>query len=280
MNEGTKMNPNTPARLDNNVKAFPAGSGLLRIYPSKQALGEAAAVDAARIIRNAIERAGTVRIIVATGNSQLDLVSALVRVSGIDWKSVEVFHMDEYVGLPASHPSSFRYWIKQRIEDAVHPGKVHYLNGDAQDIDAEIERYTGLLMASPVHLAFVGFGENGHIAFNDPHVADFEDPAVIKRVTLDGTSRRQQAGEGHFSSPETVPGEALTLTCPALFRAESWICSVPEARKAQAVRNAVHGPISPECPASLFRRHANAAVYLDEESAGMLDVKGALPHAV
>ena len=169
---------------------------------------------------------------------------------------------------------AFRYWIKQRIEDTVHPAKVQYLNGDDRDIDAEIQRYAVSLMAAPIHLAFVGFGENGHIAFNDPHVADFNDPAAVKRVTLDAACRRQQAGEGHFSSPETVPGEAVTLTCPALFRAGAWVCCVPDARKARAVRDAIQGPISPECPASLFRRHPGAAVYLDKEAAGLLDLSG------
>lgn len=269
------MNRITTTQLDNGVTAFSVGRASVRIYPSKQALGEAAAHDAARVIQAAIERTRTARIIVATGNSQLDLTAALVRRTDIDWKSVEVFHMDEYVGLPASHPSSFRYWIKQRIEDTVHPAKVQYLNGDDRDIDAEIRRYAAALMASPIHLAFVGFGENGHIAFNDPHVADFNDPAVVKRVTLDAASRRQQAGEGHFSSPETVPREALTLTCPALFRAEAWICCVPEARKSQAVGDAVEGPISSDCPASVFRRHSGATVYLDPESASTV-IRGSI----
>lgn len=269
------MDHTTATQLQNGVTRFAGGVASIRIYPSKQALGEAAAQDAARIIQAAIQRTGRARIIVATGNSQLDVTAALVRRTDIDWKSVEVFHMDEYVGLPASHPSSFRYWIKQRIEDTVQPSKVQYLNGDHPNIDAEMQRYGALLMSAPIHLAFVGFGENGHIAFNDPHVADFNDPAVVKQVTLDAACRRQQAGEGHFSSPEAVPCEALTLTCPALFRAEAWVCCVPDARKAHAVREAVHGPISTECPASLFRRHPGAAVYLDKDAAGLLDFAAA-----
>jgi glucosamine-6-phosphate deaminase len=269
------MNHVTTTHLENGVKTFSAGQVPVRIYPSTRAMGEAAAQDAARIIQAAIEQTGAARIVVATGNSQLDVTAALANMTGIDWQSVEVFHMDEYVGLPASHPSSFRYWIKQRIEDTVHPAKVQYLNGDAPDIDAEIQRYAAALMAAPIHLAFVGFGENGHIAFNDPHVADFNDPAVLKRVTLDAACRKQQAGEGHFSSPEAVPGEAVTVTCSGLFRAENWICCVPDARKARAVREAVEGPISTDCPASLIRRHPGASLYLDPEAASLLEFSAA-----
>ncbi len=233
-------------------------------------LGAAAAADAARIITNAVQKQGRARVIVATGNSQLKLITALVEIPGVPWKAVEIFHLDEYVGMPATHPSSFRLWIKRRIEDKVHPGAVQYMQGDAPDLDAEIERYTKLLNQAPLDLAFVGFGENGHIAFNDPHVADFADPATVKRVVMDDASRKQQAGEGHFDSPAAVPHAALTVTCPALMRAAAWICSVPELRKAQAVRNALEGPIATTCPSSIVRTHPNATVYLDTESASLL----------
>ncbi len=166
--------------------------------PTVAALGEAAAREAAEIIRATMERNRRARIIVATGNSQLALIGALVRRKDVDWKSVEVFHMDEYIGISPDHPSSFRYWIRTRVEEVVHPARVNYLDGDAGDIDGEMARYAGLLSAGPIDLAFVGFGENGHIAFNDPPVADFEDPAIVKRVALDEACRKQQAGEGHF----------------------------------------------------------------------------------
>jgi len=188
----------------------------------------------------------------------------------VPWNLVEVFHMDEYIGMAANHPSSFRQWIKARIEDRVHPRRVHYLEGDAADLDAETQRYSALLSAAPIDLAFVGFGENGHIAFNDPHVADFADAATVKRVVIDEMSQRQQAGEGHFDSPESVPKDALTITCPGLFRAAAWVCCVPERRKANAVRDALEGPISSTCPASIVRTHPNATVYLDTESASLL----------
>jgi glucosamine-6-phosphate deaminase len=241
----------------------------VRIYSTLRDLGAAAAAKAAQAINRAIDRSGRARVIVATGNSQLPLVEALV-TQDVPWQKVEIFHMDEYAGMSADHPASFRRWIKSRIEDRVHPGKMNYLEGDAPDLDREIERYTGLLREAAIDLAFVGFGENGHIAFNDPPVADFNDPATVKRVTLDEACRRQQAGEGHFPDVGSVPREALTITCSGLFRAKTWVCSVPEARKAEAVRNALEGEISESCPASLVRRHPAAYVYLDTDSASLL----------
>jgi len=198
------------------------------------------------------------------------LIAALTRRLDIDWKAVEVFHMDEYIGIQSTHPSSFRNWIRTRIENVVHPAHVHYLAADAGDLDREIQRYSKLLMRAPIDLALVGFGENGHIAFNDPEVADFTDPAIVKRVTLDEASRRQQVGEGHFAGLDSTPKQALTLTCPALFRARAWICCVADTRKAEAVRNALEGPISTACPASIVRTHPNASVYLDTSAAALL----------
>jgi glucosamine-6-phosphate deaminase len=251
-----------------NTKLY--GTARVRIYPTRQELGAAAARDAAQIIGEAVERQGRARIILATGNSQLDMIGALVEVPGVPWNKVEAFHMDEYIGMPESHPSSFRRWIKTRLEDRVHPGTVRYLSGDAPDLDAEIARYSRLLNSAPIDLAFVGFGENGHIAFNDPHVADFADAETVKRVRIDEASQRQQAGEGHFDRPESVPKDALTITCPGLFRAAAWVCCVPDLRKATAVRDALEGPISTSCPSSIVRTHPNATIYLDKQSASLL----------
>ncbi len=252
------------------VSRLQYGKAWVRIYPSRQALGTAGGADAARLIAEAVRERGRARIIVATGNSQLDVIPSLVDTPGVPWAAVEVFHLDDYIGMPQTHPSSFRYWIKHRIEDRVHPGTVNYIQVDAADLDGELERYRTLLNESPIDLAFVGFGENGHIAFNDPHVADFQDPATIKRVVIDEASRRQQAGEGHFESPSAVPQDAVTVTCSALLRARAWICAVPELRKAQAVRDALEGPITTKCPASIVRTHPQATVYLDRESASLL----------
>ncbi|MGA8597022.1 MAG: glucosamine-6-phosphate deaminase [Bryobacteraceae bacterium] len=249
--------------------SFHAGQAHVEIYASPTLSGAAAAEKAAKLISRAIAEHGRVRIIGATGNSQIPMIEALVK-QDINWNAVELFHMDEYVGMKPDHPSSFRYWIRTRIEEKVHPAKTYYLAGDASDIEAEIARYSQLLNEAPIDLAFVGFGENGHIAFNDPPVANFADPETVKLITLDDACRRQQAGEGHFKDVESVPLRALTVTCPGLFRARAWVCHVPDYRKAEAVRNALEGPISEACPASLVQRHPNTYVFLDSESAKLL----------
>jgi glucosamine-6-phosphate deaminase len=207
---------------------------------------------------------------IATGNSQLDVIESLIRQPIVPWSATEIFHMDEYLGISADHPASFRRWIRKRVEEPLHGVRVNYIEGDAPDPETEIRRYTQLLQAGPIDLAFVGFGENGHIAFNDPPVADFQDPYLMRRVALDETCRHQQVGEGHFSTLADVPAEALTVSCSGLLRAHAWICCVPEQRKARAVHRALLGEISPECPASIVRTHPNATVYLDPESASVL----------
>ena len=254
-----------------SLQNFRAGNAEVQIFGSSPAAGEAAAQEAARIINSAIASQGRARVIGATGNSQIPLVERLVEQK-IDWNAVELFHMDEYVGMKPSHPSSFRYWMRTRLVEKVHPGKVHYLAGDAAGLNAEIARYAQLLLEAPIDVAFVGFGENGHIAFNDPPVANFNDPATVKVIELDEACRKQQAGEGHFPDVAAVPRQAVTITCPGLFRANAWVCNVPDERKANAVRDAFEGPISEACPASLVRRHPNARVFLDTESASRLAV--------
>lgn len=250
---------------------FRSGEAEISIYASSGEAGTAAAEKAARIITAAISRNGRARVIAATGNSQIPVVEALVKQS-IDWQSVELFHMDEYAGITPDHPSSFQYWIRTRIADKVRPLKTHYLKGDTPDLQAEMRSYAELLNAAPIDLAFVGFGENGHIAFNDPPVADFNDPETVKLITLDAACRRQQAGEGHFKDVDSVPKSALTITCSGLFRAKAWICNVPELRKAEAVKKALEGPVSERCPASLVQRHPHSYVFLDSDSASLLSI--------
>jgi glucosamine-6-phosphate deaminase len=257
-----------------SLQMFQAGEAQVQIFSSANTAGAAAAEQAAQIIENAISQHARARVIGATGNSQIPLVEALVKQK-INWNAVELFHMDEYVGIQPDHPSSFQFWIRTRLAENVHPATVHYLAGNVTDLDAEIARYSKLLNEAPIDLAFVGFGENGHIAFNDPPVADFNDPATVKVITLDEACRRQQAGEGHFKDVASVPARAVTVTCTGLFRANAWVCNVPESRKAEAVRNALEGPISEACPASLVRRHANSYVFLDPESASLLSVAAA-----
>lgn len=244
---------------------FIAMPGLsITVFESKDDLAAAAAHKAAELIRAAIDRSGRARIVVATGNSQVAMMQHLVRLPDINWQAVEAFHLDEYVGLADTHPASFRLWVKTRFADLVRPGIVHYLNPDG------LQSYSNLLAEAPLDLCFVGIGENGHIGFNDPHVADFHDPALLKRVTLDDACRRQQVGEGHFPNLAAVPSEAVTFTCPAVVSAKALVCSVPDLRKAEAVRNAIEGELSIDCPASLLRTHPQAFLYLDTESASLL----------
>ena len=263
--------PEVKAKMNNSpLRDFIVDKARVYVYPTKQETSVAAALAAATILRNALSRQGSARVIVGTGNSQDNMVAALVAARDIDWSRMQVFHMDEYVGMSDQHPASFRRWLKTHLVDVVHPGAVNYLRGDAPDATHECARYAALLHAAPVDICFIGFGENGHIAFNDPGVADFQDPLAVKRVTMDERCRRQQVGEGHFPSLDAMPAKALTLTCPELARAEHLICTVPDLRKAEAVKNALTGPITEACPSSLVRTHPSAAIYLDADSASLL----------
>lgn len=261
-----------------SLRSFHADRARVEIYPSKLAASIAAAAMASSILNvkaTASERRGF-RIVVGTGNSQEDLVKELVQNSSTDWSRIEVFHMDEYVGMPATHPASFRRWLSVHFDGLVSPKQIHYLTADAPDLGEECHRYTDLLCSDPIDVCFLGFGENGHIAFNDPHTADFNDPRVVKRVTLDEKCRFQQVREGHFSDIRDVPHEALTITCPFLMRSKYLVCCVPEHRKAETVRSALMGPVSPACPASLVRTHPGAFIFLDTDSASMISPQPAL----
>jgi glucosamine-6-phosphate deaminase len=241
----------------------------VQIYASNEAMGQAAAAQAAEILRAAIAAKGSANAILATGNSQLTLLATL-RQADVDWSKVSLFHMDEYAGMQADHPASFRRFLREKIAGFVHPGAFYGVTGDAPDIDAECRRYTELLRAHPADLCCLGIGENGHIAFNDPPYADFDDPAWVKVVKLDEKSRRQQVGEGHFPNLDAVPTHALTLTIPALLVAKRMLCVVPEVRKAAPTKAALFGPITEDCPASILRTVPHAILYLDPESAALL----------
>lgn len=252
------------------LRTFQVDRAVVEIYPSKAEAGKAAALRASTILKTAIAKQGHARLIMATGNSQEDLIAALVQVRDMDWLRLEVFHMDEYINLPETHRGCLKRWMNTHFVDVVHPGKVHYLDGNARDLDAECRRYAQALRAAPITLCTLGIGENGHIAFNDPHVADFQDPLNIKRVSLDERCRKQQSGEGHFPGFASVPSEAVTLTCPMLMSSENLICCVPEMRKAEAVKNALEGPVTTRCPGSVVRTHPRAGIYLDTDSASLL----------
>jgi len=243
----------------------------VRVFDDVQSLALAAASDAADSIRSAIRERGDANVMLATGNSQLVFLAALVEQADVDWSRVTAFHMDEYVDLPPSDPASFQRYMREKVAATIPVKGFHYLAGDTGDAQPEADRYAALLRSHPLDLCVCGIGENGHLAFNDPPVADFDDPADVKIVALEPASRRQQVAEGHFATIDDVPTHAITVTIPALLRARRVLAIVPETRKAAAVRDALQGPISTACPASYLRRQPHATLYLDADSASLLD---------
>lgn len=221
-------------------------------------------------LASAIARQGSAAAILATGNSQIRFLKNLVAMGGVDWSKVTLFHMDEYLGIPADHPAGFRHYMKQRVASLLNPKAFHYLEGDCLLPLDECRRYTDLLAAQPIDLCCMGVGENGHIAFNDPPVARFDDPHRVKLVKLDDDCKMQQVKEGHFPSLAAVPPYALTLTIPALLDVRKILCLAPEKRKAVPIRNLLQGPISTACPASVLRRAPQATLLLDTDSASLL----------
>jgi len=241
---------------------------MIKCFDDKKEMARVAADQAASILRDTIQKQGKARLIAATGAAQFEFLEALTTVPAIDWKRVEMFHLDEYIGLPETHPASFCRFLKERLIQKT--GMVHYhlLNGDEDP--AEVIRRTGeALQSEPIDVAFVGIGENGHLAFNDPP-ADFEteEPYII--VTLDEPCRRQQLGEGWFDSLADVPRRAISMSVRQILKTKQILCIVPDARKANAVKACFDGEISPLAPASILRTHPNTTVYLDKNSAALL----------
>lgn len=240
----------------------------IRLFADGDSLGREAAADAARFIRGAIAARGTARILAATGRSQFEFLAALTSSPGIAWPQVEMFHLDEYVGLPADHPASFRKYLLDRLIRPTGMGRVHLLDAGSEP-EAVCERVGRLLAAAPVDVAFIGIGENGHIAFNDPP-ADFETETPYIIVRLDEACRRQQVGEGWFETLADVPERAISISVRQLLKARAIIAVVPEVRKARAVRLCLKGPVSPRAPASILRTHPDATLYLDKDSSALL----------
>ena len=240
----------------------------IRVYDTKQALGQAAAADAARAIEAAIAARGRARIVAATGASQFEFLQHLVAAPGIDWDSVELFHLDEYVGIADDHPASFRRYLRERLIAPTGMRRVHLLDADG---DAERTRVaSGVLIAEhPVDIAFVGIGENAHLAFNDPP-ADFETEDPYLLVSLDEACRRQQVGEGWFPDVESVPTRAISMSCRQILKSRRLLAIVPDARKAAAVKAAVEGPVDPRAPASILQTHRDVTLFLDRESSATL----------
>jgi glucosamine-6-phosphate deaminase len=242
----------------------------ITIYQTNEQLGAAAALEASGIIRRAVEQNGQANIIVATGNSQLTFLAALRKDASIPWPQVNIFHMDEYVGIDPQHPASFPQFLHRHLLDTINPQAFYPVPGQAQDVEQACRDYAALLRAHPADLCALGIGENGHIAFNDPPYADFDDPVWVKVVKLAEASRWQQVGEGHFARIEECPTHAITLTIPALLAAKRVLAIVPEARKAEAVYRALRGPLTEECPGSILRTAPHAHLFLDAESAAQV----------
>ncbi len=239
------------------------------VYPDPAATAKAAAATAARLIMEAIAERGRAAFIAATGMSQMAFLDHLVAAPGIAWERTTLFHLDEYIGFPADHPASFRQYLRERLTSRVPVGTVHFIEGDAPDLAGELARLNRILAATPVDVAFVGIGENGHLAFNDPP-ADFETETPFILVDLDEACRRQQFREGWFPSLEDVPRRAISMSIPQIMKAQSIVCTAPERRKARPVQATLEGEIRPPVPASILRRHPRCFLFLDRDSASEL----------
>jgi glucosamine-6-phosphate deaminase len=240
----------------------------IKTYTDRLTMSRAAARHAARVMNEAIAARGEARIIAATGASQFDFLEALTASPEIDWQAVEMFHLDEYVGLPIDHPASFRRYLLERLIDKTSIPRFHFLDAE-HDAAGAAARVGRQLASAPIDIAFVGIGENGHLAFNDPP-ADFETDEPYILVTLDAACRRQQAGEGWFASVDEVPPQAVSMSVRQIMKSKAIVCVVPDARKADAVKATLGGPISPEVPASILRTHPSATLYLDRDAASGL----------
>jgi len=241
------------------------------VYKTKQEMGAAAAAAAAKAINKAIKDKGRANIILATGTSQLEMLKNLAKAEAVDWMKVTMFHLDEYINMGADHPASFRKFLKERFVDRV-PGlkAVHFVNGDTGDPEQECRRVGSLIAEHPIDAAMVGIGENGHLAFNDPP-ADFETEEPYLVVELDKKCRKQQLGEGWFDTLEQVPRQAISMSIRQIMKSKCLIVTVPDKRKAEAVKNALERKVTPMCPASILQRHGNCKIFLDAEAASMLN---------
>ena len=252
------------------TRTFKADKLSVNIYDTRKNMGAAAAADIASCIKELLGRKSEIYMIFAAAPSQNEMLEALIADKEIEWNRVHALHMDEYVNLSSDAPQGFGNFLRRAIFDRVPFASVNLIGTDT-DSEATCRRYDALLAANKVDIVCMGIGENGHIAFNDPHVADFNDPCRIKKVDLDQKCRQQQVNDGCFQTIDQVPTHALTLTIPTLYNVENIFCVVPAATKAEAVKNTVNGPVSEICPASILRTHDNAVLYTDSDSASLLN---------
>lgn len=245
---------------------FQAGTLKVEIYESREAAGNAAALAASNAMLHGLHNVNDLGIIFATGASQLSMLHALTSLEGLPWERIVGFHMDEYQGIAPDHFASFRRYLREQLTRRVPIKEFHAIDGSAKDTDRTCREYAAMLQAADPQICLLGIGENGHLAFNDPDNANFNDPLDVKVVKLDEECRAQQVAEGWFTSVEEVPSHAITLTIPALFRVPKLIVSVPGSRKAKIVRRVIEAEISTACPSTLLKIHPDATVYLDDES--------------
>jgi glucosamine-6-phosphate deaminase len=245
----------------------------VEIHSDKKSCGQAAAEAAAEALSELSRNCNTIGVLFATGASQLDTLHALLRRDDVPWERILGFHLDEYVGIEANHPASFRGYLRRNLTSRVVMRDFTEIDGNAADLGGFCRSYTAKLRKADPQLCLLGIGENGHLAFNDPGEADFHDPQEMKVVELDKACRQQQVAEGWFGTLEEVPERALTLTIPTIFRIPKLILTVPGDRKAQIVKRALQEPISEDCPATILRTHPDAKLFLDAESAAELDLK-------
>ncbi len=248
---------------------FKVDSLNVRVYPDRLAMGQSAAEMVAERIVELLKEQQFVNIIFAAAPSQNEFLTSLIKSKDIDWQRINAFHMDEYIGLPDNAPQKFGSFLKEKIFERAPFNAINYLDGDAANPQAECRRYADLLAQHPTDIVCMGIGENGHIAFNDPHVADFNDPHRVKIVDLDRECRQQQVNDGCFGNLDEVPTHALTLTVPALMAGRYIYCMVPGSNKAKAVKHTLSGRIAKECPASILLKHPNAILFLDNDSASI-----------
>jgi glucosamine-6-phosphate deaminase len=253
------------------AKYYQVGTATVEVHPNRYAAGAAAARAASKALIELAKAHNSIGVIFATGASQFEILNELTHLPDIPWDQIRGFHMDEYVNLPADHPASFRRYLRERLTGKVRMKEFFEIDGSAPDPEQTSRNYATKLRLADPQVCFLGIGENGHLAFNDPPVADFTDPLDAKIVVLDALCRQQQMAEGWFPSVEQVPARAITLTIPTLLRVPKLIVSVPGIRKAMIVRRALEEAISTECPATILRTHPDTTIYLDLESASELD---------
>jgi glucosamine-6-phosphate deaminase len=252
------------------IRAFAVDKLQVKIFSNRREMGKAAGQSVAEKMKEILRVRKTVSIVFASAPSQNEFLEELSQSRGIHWNKVTAFHLDEYIGLSSEAPESFGHFLRVKLFKKVRPDNVYCLNGMAGDLEAECKRYAGLLKDHPLDVACIGIGENGHLAFNDPPFADFQDPLIVKIVELDLVSRQQQVHDGCFKSLQEVPQKAITLTIPAILSAKFIYCVVPAHSKAEAVKRTLQDSVSTNCPATILRKHENTILFLDRDSAKLL----------